>query len=224
MAGEEVDFVQAAVGFGVDATGAHEPQGAIDLGGEAFVLLALWASGDELLRPGMDPAQIGKTTFDEGAQQVERRCALVVGLDEALGIGVRDASVGPSPLTMWPRKLGSCTSPTISNGDERGLANCPAIRPTLTTGTPSRIGQHDGHLQDDAQLFTDVDRRELLEALGTVACLQQEGIASGHFGQRARAAFAPRQRRPVGDSEAICLRARSSAASSGHERLLSCGN
>ena len=28
-------------------------------------------------------------------------------------------------------------SPTVSVGDERGLANWPAIRPTFTTGTPS---------------------------------------------------------------------------------------
>ena len=38
---------------------------------------------------------------------------------------------------MWPRKAGSSASPTRSVSAERGLANCPAIRPTFTTGTPA---------------------------------------------------------------------------------------
>ncbi len=38
---------------------------------------------------------------------------------------------------MWPRKDGNSTSPTRSVLAERGLANWPAIRPTLTTGTPA---------------------------------------------------------------------------------------
>ncbi len=37
---------------------------------------------------------------------------------------------------MSPRNDGSSTSSTVSVGCERGLANCPAIRPTFTTGTP----------------------------------------------------------------------------------------
>jgi hypothetical protein len=36
---------------------------------------------------------------------------------------------------MWPKKDGSSSSPTRSSGSERGFANCPAIRPTLTSGS-----------------------------------------------------------------------------------------
>ena len=36
---------------------------------------------------------------------------------------------------MCPRKDGISSSPTRSVGEERGLTNCPAIRPTLTTGS-----------------------------------------------------------------------------------------
>ena len=38
---------------------------------------------------------------------------------------------------MCPRNDGRSTSPTRSVALERGLANCPAMRPTFTTGTPS---------------------------------------------------------------------------------------
>jgi hypothetical protein len=37
---------------------------------------------------------------------------------------------------MWPRNDGSSTAPMVSVPAERGLANCPAMRPTFTTGTP----------------------------------------------------------------------------------------
>ena len=85
--------------------------------------------------------------------------------------GTLAASVGVESLTMWPRKVGRSKSPTRSNAAVRGLANCPAMRPTFTTGHTERVRQHDGHLQDDAQLLADVDSGELLEALGAVAGL-----------------------------------------------------
>ena len=53
-----------------------------------------------------------------------------------LGSAVLASVVGASSLTMWPRNDGISIPPTSSVGSERGLANCPAIRPTLTTGTP----------------------------------------------------------------------------------------
>ena len=36
---------------------------------------------------------------------------------------------------MWPRKLGRSTPAIVSVGEERGLANWPAMRPSLTTGS-----------------------------------------------------------------------------------------
>ena len=53
-----------------------------------------------------------------------------------LGLGRRETASKSTPLTMWPRNAGSSRSPTSSLGDERGLANCPAILPTLTIGSP----------------------------------------------------------------------------------------
>ena len=52
------------------------------------------------------------------------------------GSGTRASGVAATSLTMWPRKTGRSMSPTRSVAADRGLANCPAIRPTLMTGTP----------------------------------------------------------------------------------------
>ncbi len=66
------------------------------------------------------------------------------------GFGTRAAADGEAmSLTMWPRNDGSSTPSIVSVSAERGLANCPAMRPTFTTGTPGGVGEHDGHLEDD---------------------------------------------------------------------------
>ena len=89
-------------------------------------------------------------------------------------------------LTMWPRNDGQLDAVDRSRcGDERGLANCPAMRPTFTTGHARRVRQHDGHLQDDLQLVPDGVGREGVERLGAVAGLEQERLARGHLGQAA---------------------------------------
>ena len=74
----------------------------------------------------------------------------------------------------------------VSLSDERGLANCPAMRPTFTTGCEAGEGQDDGHLQEGAEEVADVVRAVLGEALGAVAALEEERAAVCDFGQRAR--------------------------------------
>ena len=51
------------------------------------------------------------------------------------GSGTRAAGSAMSSFTMWPRNEGSSTPSTTSVGLERGLANCPAARASLTTGS-----------------------------------------------------------------------------------------
>ncbi len=70
-------------------------------------------------------------------------------------------------------------SPTRSVADERGLANCPAIRPTLRPGTPEAVGEHDGHLQDDFQLVADRVGREVVEGLCAVTGLEEKHLTAG---------------------------------------------
>ena len=84
VAGVEVDLVQVVGVLGVDTAGPHEAQGAIDLGSDLVVGTTLGARGDELLCPGVDPAEVGKPALGECPQQVQRRRGLVVGLYEPI--------------------------------------------------------------------------------------------------------------------------------------------
>ena len=69
----------------------------------SLVSLALRRVGDEALVPGMDAVQIGIAALGEGAQQIEGRRRLAVGLDHALRVGPRAAGVNSRPLMMSPR-------------------------------------------------------------------------------------------------------------------------
>ena len=137
VAREEVDLVQSLLGPEVDAAGGHEAQGTVDLRGDVLVALALAGRGDELLVPQVHLREVGEAALGEGPQQVECRGRLLVRGHQAPGSGVRASASKASSLTMWPRKDCSSTSPIRSVSAERGLANCPAMRPTFTTGTPA---------------------------------------------------------------------------------------
>src|ERR1700686_10053 len=52
------------------------------------------------------------------------------------GSGRRAMASNAKSFTMSPKYDGSSRPSRFSVGDERGLANCPAIRPTFTVGTP----------------------------------------------------------------------------------------
>ena len=125
------------VGLGVDAAGPHEPQGPVDLGGELLVALALGARRHELLRPGVDPAEVGEAALGERPQQVERRRRLVVRLHEPFGSGHAGGLGGVGVVDDVAAERRQVESPTVSKAADRGLANWPAMRPTFTTGTPS---------------------------------------------------------------------------------------
>jgi hypothetical protein len=49
------------------------------------------------------------------------------------GFGVRSVTVNPARLIMSPRCTGSVTPPRVSVSVDRGLAYCPANRPTRMT-------------------------------------------------------------------------------------------
>ncbi len=51
------------------------------------------------------------------------------------GSGTRAAASGSSLFTMCPRNERISSPSTSSNTSDRGFANCPAIRPTFTTGS-----------------------------------------------------------------------------------------
>ena len=85
---------------------------------------------------------------------------------------------------MWPRNDGRSTSPIALGRARAGLGELAGDAPDLHDRHAQRVRQHDRHLQDDAQLLPDVVGRELLEALGAVAGLEQERVAGGDLGER----------------------------------------
>ena len=81
--------------------------------------------------------QVGEAALGERAQQVQRGRRLVVRAHEPLRVGrARAAASNAKSFTMSPRNDGSSMPSRVSVGDERGLANWPAMRPIFTVGTP----------------------------------------------------------------------------------------
>ena len=83
----------------------------------------------------MHPGERGVAAVGERAQQIERGRRLGVGLDLARRVGHARRLVELQPVhdvAAVARQLDA--RPGVSVGAERGLANCPAIRPTFTTG------------------------------------------------------------------------------------------
>ncbi len=137
MAGVEVDLVQRLFRLEVDAARRHEPQGPVDLARDRLVATSLLARGHELLVPQVHLAEVGETALGEGAHEVQRGRRLVVGGHHPSRVGDPGRGVGGVVVDDVAAERRHLESPTRSVGDDRGLANCPAMRPTLTTGTPA---------------------------------------------------------------------------------------
>ena len=177
VARPEVDLVQAALGLEVDAAGRHEAQGPVDLAGDPLVAAALGRRGDELLVPGVDLGQVGEAALGEGPQQVERGRRLVVGGDQAVGVG--PAGVGVERLVV-DHVAAERVELDVADplGRRRpGLGELPGDPADLDHRDAGGVGEGDGHLQDDLQLVADVVGREVGEGLGAVAGLEEEGLA-----------------------------------------------
>ena len=71
----------------------------------------------------------------------------------------------------------------VSVGAERGLANWPAMRATLTTSRRCGGADHRRHLQQQVEAAADLVGAELGEGLGAIAALEQEALAGGDLGE-----------------------------------------
>ena len=183
VAGVDVDLAEPMVVLGVDTAGAHELQRTVDLVGDLLVLPALGAGRDELLRPRVHTVQVGEATLGEGADQVERGRRLVVRLHEPFGVRCACRLGGGGVVHDVAPEAGELEIADLLGGGRARLRELSGDATDLHDRHAERVGQHDGHLQDDAQLLADVDCRELLEALGTIACLQEERVAGGDLGE-----------------------------------------
>ena len=87
VAGVEIGGAQLRHRVRRDAAGRHEVQRFGDALRETFILFAGRRVRDEAQHPTMDIVQIGIAARGEGAQQIERRRRLGIGLHQALRIG-----------------------------------------------------------------------------------------------------------------------------------------
>ena len=170
----------------VNAARRHEAQRPVDLRGDALVALPLDRGGDELLVPQVHLREVGETTLGEGTQQVQRRGRLLVGRHEPLR--VRQARLGFERLVVdhvaaERGQLGLAHPFHLGRARLGELAGDAAH---LHHRHPGRVGEGDGHLQDDLELVPDGVGRVLGEGLGAVAGLEEKGLAVGHLAQLAR--------------------------------------
>ena len=85
---------------------------------------------------------------------------------------------------MCPRNDGISTPLTISVGEERGFANCPAMLPTPTTGSVARVRQHGRHLQQHLEPLANRGGRDVVERLDAIAGLQEERASLAYLAER----------------------------------------
>ena len=74
----------------------------------------------------------------------------------------------------------------VSVSRRAGLGELAGDAADLHRGHARRVGEHDGHLEDDLQLVPDGVGAEGVERLGAVAGLEQERLAVGHRAEAAR--------------------------------------
>ncbi len=183
VAGKEINLADLRVAFRRHADRRHEAQRFGNLFRQGAVTLTLRAARNEAKRPLMDIVQIGIATVGEGAQQVQRRRRLVVGLQQALrirntrfrrefhAIDVITAVAGQGHVTnRFDRRRARLAELTGNTAD-------------LDHRTAAGKGHDDGHLQDQSEGIADIVGREFLEAFGAVTALQQEGLAIRDFTQ-----------------------------------------
>ena len=176
VAGVEVDPVEL-VGVGADRL--HEGQRAVDLGGHLLVAAADRGAEHEVGVPGVHLAQVGVPTGDEGAHEVQRRGRRVVDLHEPLRVGDARGLGGEVEAVDGVAAVGR-QGDAVAGLEVRGarlgvLAGEPA---QLHDGHRRGVRQHDGHLQQHAQLVAGVVGGHAVEGLGAVAALEQEGLAA----------------------------------------------
>ncbi len=184
VAGEEVGLGDLRRGRRGEPAGRHEVQRLVEARGKIVVALRCRRVAHEVEVPAVDLVQVGIAALGEGAQQVQRRGRLVVGLHHALGIG--QARLGGEleavdVVAAVGRQLDLADLLDVGRARLGELAGHAADLHHRHAGA---VGQHDGHLQQHAERVADVVGGEILEALGAVAALQQEGVARGHLGQR----------------------------------------
>ena len=107
----------------------------------------------------------------------------MIGLDESLGVGDAGGLGGRWVVDDVPAEAGQFEIADLLVVARARLRELSCHAAHLHHRHAEAVGEHDGHLQDDAQLFADVDGGELLEALGAVTGLEEERVPGSDLGE-----------------------------------------
>jgi hypothetical protein len=175
-----LDLGSADVGH---AAGFHERQRLGDPVRHVAVTLALRRALDEAEHPAVHPRERRVAAIGEGAQEIERRRRLGVGLDLARRIRHARLLLELEPIddiAAIARQLDRA----LALGRRRtGLGELTGHAADLDHRHRRAEGQDHRHLQQHAQRVADVVGMELGERLRTVPALQQERFAGAHVGE-----------------------------------------
>ena len=149
------------------------------------IALRLRAVLDEGQHPLMRVRQIGVAAGGEGAQQVERRRRLPIGLELPARIGrarLRRELGAVDDVAAIGRQLDAAA---LFGRRSARLGELAGDAADLDHRRRRRIGQHHRHLQEQAEEIADVVGAVLGETLGAIAALQQKSVAGRDLRQRA---------------------------------------
>ena len=160
----------------------------------------------EAQRPVMDALEIGVAAGGEGAQQVQRRRRLPVGLELAARIGharlgreldvVDDVAAVARQLDAVAASR-SATSAAWRTGRRCGRPSPPAMPPAYVSTTAI--------CRKTRKKSRILSARVLGEALGAVAALKQKRLPAA-MPRAASSACAPRRQKPAAGNVASCFR------------------
>ena len=109
---------------------------------------------------------------------------MVVRLHHPVGVG--DAGLGRRRIVVdhVAAEGGDLAAADVLGRRRPCLGELAGDPPDLHHRKRGSVGEHRGHLQQDLELLADVHRREVVEGLGALAGLKQEGASGGGLGKR----------------------------------------
>ena len=189
MAGVELGALEFRMALEVEPAGLHEAERFGDAIRKLLVMVRLGRVLDEAERPLPHIGEIGITALHERAQQVQRRGGVAECLD--LPRRIRAASlVGEFDAVDDVAAIaGEFLAVLLLHRRGARLRKLTGDASDLYHRQRGGIGEHHGHLQEDAQEVADIVGADIVgaglgEALRAVATLQQETFAHGDAAER----------------------------------------
>ena len=183
VAGIEACSLKLRHGLRVDPAGLHEVQRLANPVRHFGEAVGPRAAPHEIQRPLVDLAQVGIAAGREGAQQVERRRGLRIGLEQALRIGDARFSGEIDPVDVVAQIAWQFDAILHFDRRRARLGKLSGHAAHLHHRLLAGKGQHHRHLQQHAEGVADVVGVKFGKAFGAVPALEQETLARRHFGQ-----------------------------------------